>query len=326
LSGPFDDDDYIFRLTPTGGEGFVAVDQLRSEMSFFETVDRFQSTFWNHFGELVKQDDMSAAKSLFAGRHAIVTGLLGLDVQHDGHSELHPIYAMALRTTESPTLGPNPNRDCWAMFARNWGNEGFCSNHDHPQPDLKHITFHLPQPTGATAVREISRDFKTSNPTIAFVSEVGRVADGAEITLFLGLPSERTFVNGEVCLNWAVPPGTQPPAQPPHVTVPAPRPAAAAKLDQDQVPGIDLLTPAQLAQLRRSLPTAPSHDRRLDMQVAKRVPFAHDLAKAQGQAVVLGDHLGPVDAQKQARDRQIQSRVCELLRGHPKRPKICNQL
>src|SRR5262249_29672942 len=148
-----------------------------NEMSFFETIDQFKSEFWKRFGELVDQvpgDDLSAPRALFAGRHAIMTGLLGLDVQHDGHAELHPIYAMAVRTTESLTQGPNPKVDCWAIFARNWGNEGFCSNHDHPQPDLKHITFHLPQPPGATAVTEISREFKTSNGTIAFVSEVGR--------------------------------------------------------------------------------------------------------------------------------------------------------
>jgi hypothetical protein len=62
------------------------------------------------------------------------------------------------------------------------------------------------------------------------------------------------------------------------------------------------------------------------MQVPKRVPFVRDLAKAKGPTVILPDRAGPVDAQKQARERQIQSRICQMLRGNPKRPKICSQL
>jgi hypothetical protein len=320
FSGIFADDDYNFVLRSTGDAGYVALDELQSEMSFLETVDRFQSPFWKHFGDLVDQvpgDDLSAPRALFAGRYAIVIGLLGLDVQHDAHTELHPIYAMALRRTENPILQTvDPKRDCWAIFARNWGNEGFCSNHDHPLP-VDHITLHLPAPVGATAVTEISRDFKSSGTTA--VSEVGLVEDGAEITMFLGRPDDRTHVNGEVCLSWAAPPG----AQPPRVAAAAPGPAGPT-LDEDEFPGIDLLTPAQVAEIRRSLPATPSREKRLDMLVPKRVPLVH--VKALIPATVGPERVGRVDVQKVARQRQIQSRICQLLRGHPQRPKICEQL
>jgi hypothetical protein len=224
---------------------------------------------------------------------------------------------MALRRTERP--GPkapvNPRRDCWAIFARNWGNEGFCSHRDHPLP-VDHITFHLPAPVGATAVTEISRDFKSSGTTA--VSGVGLVEDGAEITFFLGPPDDETQVNGEVCLRWSAPPG----AQPPHVggleSI-----AEAPELEHDEVPGIDLLTPAQVDELRRSLPAAPSRDKRLDMRTPKRVPFVR--AKVSAPAPVVGERMGRVDARKVARQRELLSRICGLLRDHPQRPKICDQ-
>jgi hypothetical protein len=164
-------------------------------------------------------------------------------------------------------------------------------------------------------VTEISRDFRTNSDFTA-VSEVGLVEGGAEITISLEQPEQQTHVNGELCLRWAV----RPDAQPLRVVAPAP-PEAGPKLDQDQHPGIGLLTPAQLAQLGRSLPAPSSRDKRLDMRVPKRVPFV----PARAPAAVVRDRVGPPDAQKQARERQIHNRVCDLLRGNPERPKICDQ-
>jgi hypothetical protein len=183
--------------------------------------------------------------------------------------------------------------------------------------DRDHIIFHLPQP-GATAVTEISREFKT-NSSVTAVSEVGLVEDGAEIAITLGQSDDRTFVNGELCLRWAVPPGTQP------LLVEAPAPTAGPKLERDQYPGIELLTPAQIAKIQRSLPATPSSNKRHDMLVPKRVPFVPRSAQAASPAAVLGDRVGPLDVQKQAREQRIQSQVCKLLRGNPERPEICNQ-
>jgi hypothetical protein len=39
------DDDYTFRLFPSGGEGFAGRNNLHSEMEFLQTVNRFESTF-----------------------------------------------------------------------------------------------------------------------------------------------------------------------------------------------------------------------------------------------------------------------------------------
>ena len=331
ISSVFLDDDYKFDLTPTddagnpNGAGLAGRGELVSEMSFLETVSDFNSTFWAHFRDLVDRvpgDDLSAPRSLFAGRYAIVTGLLGFDRAHETHAELHPIYAMALR--ENPFKN-NTERDCWAIFARNWGNEGFCSSgQKHPlDVPLNRITFRLPQP-GATAVIETSRNFDT-NSSLTAVSEVGLVQDGAEITFFLGPPEQRTQVNGEVCLRWAIRPGTPLPHAPAVRVVTSAPGQADRELERDQYPGIDLLTPPQLAELARSLPVVPPPTKRA-MLAPKRVPFVREKVKAQGPALVLADRPGPVDAQKQARDRQIQSRVCQMLRSHPKRPRICDKL
>jgi hypothetical protein len=94
------------------------------------------------------------------GHRAIVLGLLGLDLGHnDAQSELHPVYAMAIHTGGRPLAnsgcnwnGPwqghcnisadaykhpekdpyfdvpkNLTDDTWAIFATNFGNEGYCS-------------------------------------------------------------------------------------------------------------------------------------------------------------------------------------------------------
>jgi len=100
----------------------------------------------------------------------------------------------------------------------------------------------------------------------------------------------------------------------------------ATEPDQDAYPGTELLTPEQLAQIQSSLPAPPPRNERNATLDAKRVPFAPAAAAARAPVTVLGDHVGPVDTQRQDRDQQIQSRICELLRDNPERPKICDQI
>jgi hypothetical protein len=313
LSSVFKDDDYTFNLAPTNGAGLAGRNAMHSEMAFLETVDHYQTPFWRRLHDLVDAvpgDDLSGPRSLF-GRYAIVIGLLGLDTEHGVHAELHPIYAMALRNTVNPGTAANPRLDCWAMFARTSGGEGACSKHEHFL-DLSHVTFHLPQ-SGATAVTEVSRNFLTNNAATA-ISEVSLVQDGAEITLVLGQSEQGAWINGEICLRWALPAGVQP------------SPLAAAKLDEDLHPGIELLTPTQLAQLNASLPDRKSGDRMLEILKPKRVPpSAAGLARAGNGEVVVKDRVGPPDEQKEALEQQIHRQVCEMLRGHPNRPSTCDQ-
>jgi hypothetical protein len=60
----------------------------------------------------------NAKKYLACG---VVTGVFGLDCDHGCRSEVHPVYTLALQTDE------NPQHNQWAVFVRNWGTGGFCS-------------------------------------------------------------------------------------------------------------------------------------------------------------------------------------------------------
>lgn len=136
-SASYEDDDYNFtlryfnndvsgltppNLEPSGG-GHSGL-----EFDSDETVDQWgkdindRTYFWPRFRAAVDSSD-SLTKSLVDGRYAIVTGLLGLDMSHSGGSELHPVYAMAIR------IDSGRGFEDWAMFVRDWGDEGWCSSH-----------------------------------------------------------------------------------------------------------------------------------------------------------------------------------------------------
>jgi hypothetical protein len=176
-SGDVGDDDYNFELEPLslGGTGGAPVGRhdgltrwnhvsanhrtLHVEMKGAETIRHMTNEWWVKFRSAVegpaKNDDV--AHSLVTGRPAIVTGLFGLDAEHKGHSEAHPIYAMAIQTSCSE----RPDKDGyytdeWALFLRNYGNEGFCSGWtDQHRLDLNGnvFTFRLPLPVGAKSVQ-----------------------------------------------------------------------------------------------------------------------------------------------------------------------------
>ena len=76
---------------------------------------------------------------------------------HSRKAELHPAYAIAARISESPLFHDGIWDDYWAIFARNYGNEGWCSHNDHPL-DLQRIILSLPAPEGATSVSVIAND------------------------------------------------------------------------------------------------------------------------------------------------------------------------
>lgn len=93
-------------------------------------------------------------------RYAIVSGLFGLDAEHEGYTELHPVYALAIRTAcaRQPD-SEGVYRDTWMIFIRNWGSEGFCSGWDTyhklnlPQ-GVYTFRFRLPGATSAGFVEE----------------------------------------------------------------------------------------------------------------------------------------------------------------------------
>jgi hypothetical protein len=81
---------------------------------------------------------------------AVATGLLNLDCVHDCHTELHPVFAMAVRTKREDEDSGVVNDDPWAIFVRNAGNEGDCSADEH-YLNRDSYTFFLPAPFGTVA-------------------------------------------------------------------------------------------------------------------------------------------------------------------------------
>jgi hypothetical protein len=113
------------------------------EFSSRETVDKIKKpkTWWNDFHHAVDSGPAvqactplggpkSLANCMVDGRPAIVIGLLGFDNEHGDRGEgarveLHPVYGLAIKIADRLSGSP---QDVWAIMARNWGNEGSCSN------------------------------------------------------------------------------------------------------------------------------------------------------------------------------------------------------
>ena len=152
------DDDYNFFMDPPNHAGefqyppspgatkLPQPDPIEIEFDSRETINHFSSRLWTNFHHMVDNDN-SGAQAYINNKTAVVTSLFGFDCGHPScGSEEHPAYAMALNMNDASL-----SDDQWAVFARNWGDEGFCSSQLHTLPitDLKVL---IPWVPGATAV------------------------------------------------------------------------------------------------------------------------------------------------------------------------------
>jgi hypothetical protein len=146
---PRGDDDYNIKIfgPPVPGTGFMPggtganPDNIKGEFDSDETIDHFdRSAWWKMFHQAVD----AGGGALIDGHDGIMTGLMGLDTFHsDNRSEIHPVHALAIRIAEAP----NPTDDAWAVFVRNWGNEGYCGNNQH-YVDRTSLSIRIPRPPG----------------------------------------------------------------------------------------------------------------------------------------------------------------------------------
>jgi hypothetical protein len=143
------------KVVPILTEDSQATDEYRNalwlEFASYETTKFFSGSdssdsFWNKFQDPTKK--FLALKGYW-DRTAIVTGLLNLDCVHDCHTELHPVYAMALRTKSEDKDNSIRNDDPWAIFVRTAGNEGDCSADEHYLNRDTYTVF-LPAPPGSS--------------------------------------------------------------------------------------------------------------------------------------------------------------------------------
>jgi hypothetical protein len=150
----YEDDDYSIDLNTPNAAGATAARTTGIHMEFDsdETIDHFDSSpWWHQFHEKVDNSDAQAGADI-NGDLAVVTGLVGLDTAHSVSTESHPVYAMAIQTDRKSAL--TGGTDKWAIFARNWGNEGYCSQHNHTLP-AGPLTVRIPWLKGATGLHAV---------------------------------------------------------------------------------------------------------------------------------------------------------------------------
>ena len=197
------DDDYSFRLYPVNGGMLTAAHPNAIEVEFDsdETVDHFGSAWWRGFQDAVDRDDGAATENAAASRmvndhEAIITGLAGISAEHEAVTQLHPVYAMALHVASSTS------DDRWAFFARNWGNQGFCSSNQHYW-DTSPLSLFIPGPEGATDFTLLDPDVKANRD---FPVRAAFVNGGVLLSFDLGAPETRAIADGSVRIRWTMPP------------------------------------------------------------------------------------------------------------------------
>jgi hypothetical protein len=195
----YNDDDYGLDLTTPGGAGRTIQDTAGLHIEFVagETINHFHTPWWSAFHSAVDSGDIPAG-SMVNGHFAIVTGLIGLDAAHPIGAESHPVWALAI----SANAHPDPANDVWALFARNWGSEGYCSSRNYHLLGLTTYTFRLPWWPGATAVSVgPGTQFLGRFPFSYTVSVVPQ--EGVLVSFTLGNPSDLPRINGELHLRWS---------------------------------------------------------------------------------------------------------------------------
>ena len=199
------DDDYSFQLYPANGGMLTSAQPSAIDIEFDsgETIDRFGSSWWRSFEDAVDKSGGVATENAGASRmvddhEAVVTGLAGIAAEHEAGSQLHPVYAMALR------ISNDDGDDHWAFFARNWGNEGFCSSDQHYW-DISPLSLFIPGPEGATDFKLLDQDVKANKDLAIRASFVN---GGVLFSFDLGAPESRAVADGSVRIRWTVPPAT----------------------------------------------------------------------------------------------------------------------
>jgi hypothetical protein len=197
------DDDYNWDLYPKNCSGLTAQnpDAIHLEFDSDETVDNISDGWWNQFHSMVDEGDASARQLIGETGNglpdAIVIGLMGLDAEHGGGSELHPVYVMAIH------LQDDPNNDQWAILARNWGDEGECS-HGKEVVEINSLSLLIPRANASSvSVLDSTRFYSNGNSTVSYT----QVPGGVLVTFNLGPPQDENLISGLLQLLWTFPPG-----------------------------------------------------------------------------------------------------------------------
>jgi hypothetical protein len=197
------DDDYNFTLAPDSGTGLTVSRPawIGLEFDSDEVVDRIDKGWWNDFHNTVNAyGGAGGGASLdIAYDPAIAIGVMGLDSEHGAYTELHPLYGLAIRINTDNA----PATDDWVFLARNFGNEGYCSDGNLTVPELKTLSFFIPRanaigddPANPTALNELYSTNDNNSVALSFVP------GGAIISFDVGNPRDQTVYSGHVQFHW----------------------------------------------------------------------------------------------------------------------------
>jgi len=195
---PFGDDDYNLDLSRKDHAGSTETHggSIHCEFDSDETIDDFQHPWWVGFHQEVDADKTNPG--MINGKPAIITGLMGLDSEHEAQAELHPVYALAICVNE------DPNDETWALFVRNWGDEGFCSSQNHELHLVgDHYTFRFPWRRGATSVTVLGGSSVDCRKGVSPLPVEWATGDGVRVTFKMPGPEARGFGDGILHLQWA---------------------------------------------------------------------------------------------------------------------------
>jgi hypothetical protein len=187
---------------------------IHVEAKFEESVESFSQAWWAALRDAGNEE----RKRMMPFRPAVVTGLLGLDAEHGAFAELHPAYSLAVQTACGEADSSGGFVDTWAVFVRNSGNEGWCSQWDVPHFfDATGGVFTLAIPaslSGEMKAVEVlpSSELLANLPGV--VRSPARLEDGRILIRFQwpsGLAVQQELrVHGELRLRWQPAPGAQP--------------------------------------------------------------------------------------------------------------------
>ena len=191
-------------------------DSQHVEFDSDDIIDNFETPWWSEFHNAV---DNGAASSMLKDTESIVTGMFGVDCEHDDcKSEVHPVFTLAAHVFD------NPDNDTWAMFLRNTGDEGYCSS-QLVKANFATYTFRLPwrtkesipwtsvevlwgpdntdctqsqEPQAKSCFEQLEPPGGATGPTITYVT--GKWVD---VTFTFPGPSDRPLIDGELHLRWS---------------------------------------------------------------------------------------------------------------------------
>jgi hypothetical protein len=187
------DDDYTFNVD-RDDEALYCVENptVHAEFDARETVDQWDGTgtWWESFHNAVDKGGFRA-DGLINGHSAVVVGLLGIDTAHDGKPELHPVYAMFVRTNQNWKL-----QSSWAFFVRNWGNEGYCGG-NQMKMDAQPLKIQIPRAAQILS-SNIRMGARNSHDFSSMRMDVQPNPGGLELRFTLLQPEKQSWIVGDL--------------------------------------------------------------------------------------------------------------------------------